>query len=183
MSPASLGVGEVAKRSGVAVSTLHYYEAQGLVSSERSAGNQRRYRREVLRRIAFMRAAQALGISLGEIDEALQRLPDQRTPTKADWTRLSSRWRAALDQRISDLQALRDRLSGCIGCGCLSLRACQLYNPEDAMSGMGPGPHRPGSRSRQAWIDDRVANGRAISPASRPRCPRQIRAVSFRQDP
>ncbi|MGB0135244.1 redox-sensitive transcriptional activator SoxR [Dokdonella sp.] len=146
MSHASLGVGEVAKRSGVAVSTLHFYETQGLISSERSAGNQRRYRREILRRIAFIRAAQALGISLGEIGEALQQLPDQRTPTKADWTRLSSHWRAALDQRIADLQALRDRLSGCIGCGCLSLRACQLYNADDAMAGLGPGPHRLAGR-------------------------------------
>lgn len=137
-----LGVGEVARRSGVAVSALHYYESQGLIASERSAGNQRRYRRDALRRIAFVRAAQVVGISLGEIAEALRQLPEQRTPTKADWTRLSSHWRAVLDQRIADLQSLRDKLLGCIGCGCLSLQACRLYNPEDALGVRGPGAQR-----------------------------------------
>jgi MerR family transcriptional regulator, redox-sensitive transcriptional activator SoxR len=143
---ALLGVGEVARRSGIAVSTLHFYETQGLLSSERSAGNQRRYRRDALRRVAFIRAAQAVGISLAEIAESLRQLPDQRTPTKADWQRLSSHWRAALDQRIADLQALRDDLQGCIGCGCLSLRACRLYNPQDALGRRGPGPQRLGKR-------------------------------------
>lgn len=142
-----LGVGEAARRSGIAVSTLHFYEAQGLLSSERSAGNQRRYRRDALRRIAFVRAAQAVGISLAEIAEALQQLPEQRTPTKADWSRLSSRWRESLDQRIADLQALRDDLQGCIGCGCLSLRACRLYNPKDTLGERGPGPQRLGRRA------------------------------------
>ncbi|SFN27692.1 redox-sensitive transcriptional activator SoxR [Dokdonella immobilis] len=137
-----LSVGEVARRSGVAVSTLHFYEARSLLSSERSAGNQRRYRRDALRRVAFIRTAQALGISLAEIAEALAELPEQRTPTKADWTRLSSRWRTSLDLRIANLQALRDKLDGCIGCGCLSLRACKLYNPGDDLGSGGPGPRR-----------------------------------------
>ena len=143
-----LGVGETARRSGIAVSTLHFYETQGLVSSERSAGNHRRYRRDALRRIAFVRAAQAVGVSLTEIAGALSQLPEQRTPTKADWARLSSQWRASLDQRIADLQALRDDLQGCIGCGCLSLRACRLYNPQDALGQCGPGPQRLGRRVR-----------------------------------
>ena len=141
---ALLSVGEVARRSGIAVSALHFYETRGLLASERSAGNQRRYRRDVLRRVAFIRAAQALGIGLGEIADALRQLPEQRTPTKADWARLSERWRAALDQRIAALQALRDELQGCIGCGCLSLRACRLYNPRDALAQRGPGAQRLG---------------------------------------
>jgi len=141
-----LSVGEVARRSGVAVSALHFYESQGLLSAERSRGNQRRYRRDVLRRVAFVRAAQMLGISLAEIAEVLQQLPQQRTPTKADWTRLSSRWRESLDQRIADLVTLRDQLQGCIGCGCLSLKACRLYNPADVLAGQGPGPRRLGQR-------------------------------------
>ena len=126
-----LAVGELAARSGVAVSALHYYESRGLIHAARSAGNQRRYPRAALRRVAFIRAAQQLGVGLAEIGEALAQLPEQRTPTKADWARLSSHWRAQLDARIAALQALRDRLDGCIGCGCLSLRACALYNPQD----------------------------------------------------
>lgn len=137
-----LGIGEVAKRSGVAISTLHYYEAQGLLASERSIGNQRRYARGILRRIAVIRVAQSLGVSLADIALALKTLPGQRTPTKADWTRLSSQWRTALSQRIEELTALRDRLQGCIGCGCLSLRACNLYNANDALAARGAGPQR-----------------------------------------
>jgi MerR family redox-sensitive transcriptional activator SoxR len=132
-------VGELAKRSGMAVSALHFYESRGLIEAERSAGNQRRYRRAVLRRLAFIRAAQQLGIGLIEIAEALKELPQQRTPNKADWTRLSSSWRARLDARIDALLALRDRLDGCIGCGCLSLRACSLANPDDLLSKSGTG--------------------------------------------
>jgi MerR family redox-sensitive transcriptional activator SoxR len=147
MGIALLSVGDVSRRSGVAVSTLHFYEAQGLLSSARTAGNQRRYQRDVLRRVAFVRAAQALGISLGEVARALQALPQQRTPTKADWARLSMQWRAELDQRIADLQALRDQLQSCIGCGCLSLRACRLYNPDDALGRRGPGAQRLGGRT------------------------------------
>lgn len=143
-----LSVGELARRSGAPVSTLHYYEARGLLSCERSAGNQRRYRRNALRRVAFIRTAQALGISLADIADALAGLPERRTPTRDDWARLSSRWRASLDQRIAGLQALRDTLDGCIGCGCLSLRACKLYNPDDTLGASGPGPRRLGHQSR-----------------------------------
>lgn len=137
-----LSVGELAGRAGVAVSALHYYESRGLIRSQRSAGNQRRYARAELRRVAFIRAAQQLGIGLAEIGEALAALPDGRTPTKADWARLSARWRERLDARIAALQALRDKLDGCIGCGCLSLRACALYNPQDTCAQQGSGAQR-----------------------------------------
>ena len=134
-----LTVGQVASRSGVAVSALHFYEAEGLIRSTRTAGNQRRYPREVLRRVAFIRASQAVGIPLRRIKEALDRLPDERTPTRRDWERLSAAWRDDLDQRITALQHLRDRLTGCIGCGCLSLRVCQLSNPNDVAAAEGAG--------------------------------------------
>ena len=137
-----LSVGELAGRAGVAVSALHYYESRGLIRSQRSAGNQRRYARAELRRVAFIRAAQQLGIGLAEIGEALAALPDGRTPTKADWARLSAHWRERLDARIAALQALRDKLDGCIGCGCLSLRACALYNPQDTCAQTGSGAQR-----------------------------------------
>lgn len=137
-----LAIGDVARRSGVAVSTLHYYEARGLIAAQRSAGNQRRYRREVLRRIAFIRAAQQVGIGLEEIAAALAGLPQQRTPTKADWARLSGTWRARLDARIAALLQLRDTLGNCIGCGCLSLRTCRLYNAGDELARQGPGARR-----------------------------------------
>ncbi|TXC66745.1 redox-sensitive transcriptional activator SoxR [Piscinibacter aquaticus] len=137
-----ISVGELAERAGVAVSALHYYEARGLIHAQRSAGNQRRYPRATLRRVAFIRAAQQLGIGLAEIGDALAALPEQRTPTKADWARLSARWRERLDARIAALQALRDRLDGCIGCGCLSLRACALYNPGDDCAKQGSGARR-----------------------------------------
>ncbi|HET7793400.1 MAG TPA: redox-sensitive transcriptional activator SoxR [Rhizobacter sp.] len=138
----TLGVGEVARRSGVAVSTLHFYEAQGLITSTRSAGNQRRYARDVLRRVAFIRVAQRVGIGLAEIGEALARLPRGAAPTRADWERLSSAWRADLDQRIEQLERLRDTLDDCIGCGCLSIDRCKLRNPLDTLAAQGPGPHR-----------------------------------------
>jgi len=141
-NPSVLTVGEVASRAGVPISTLHYYESLGLIEADRSPGKQRRFRRATLRRIAFIRAAQQLGVGLAEIKEALARLPEQRTPTKADWARLSAAWSADLDERIAALQALRDRLAGCIGCGCLSLRACALYNPQDACASQGSGPRR-----------------------------------------
>lgn len=137
-----LTVGELAARTGVAVSALHYYESRGLIQAQRSAGNQRRYARAMLRRVAFIRAAQQLGVGLAEIAEALSALPDQRTPTKADWARLSARWRQQLEARIAALVALRDRLDGCIGCGCLSLRACALYNPDDQCAQQGSGAQR-----------------------------------------
>ena len=140
MAATMLSVGELAVRSGVAVSALHYYEARGLIRAGRSSGNQRRYERATLRRVAFIRAAQQLGIGLAEIAAALEQLPQQRTPTKADWARLSAAWRSRLEARIVALQALRDRLDGCIGCGCLSLRFCRLVNPDDAAGARGPGP-------------------------------------------
>jgi MerR family transcriptional regulator, redox-sensitive transcriptional activator SoxR len=134
-----LTVGQLAARSGVAVSALRFYEEQGLISARRTAGNQRRYPRATLRRVAFIRASQRVGIPLSRIAEALAGLPANRTPTVDDWARVSARWRADLDERISQLQRLRDRLTGCIGCGCLSLRICQLVNPDDALGGDGPG--------------------------------------------
>jgi MerR family transcriptional regulator, redox-sensitive transcriptional activator SoxR len=138
--PAKLSVGQLAARSGVAVSTLHFYEAQGLITSSRTAGNQRRYPRATLRRVAFIRASQRAGIPLRRIKGALDRLPSGRTPTRQDWARLSAAWREDVDQRISQLQALRDSLTGCIGCGCLSLKLCRLMNPDDVLGGEGPGP-------------------------------------------
>ena len=134
-----LTVGQVAARTGVAVSTLHFYEAKGLIHSWRNAGNQRRYARDVLRRVAVIKVAQRTGIPLAEIQSALSSLPENRTPTAADWKKLSARWHAALEARIASLTRLRDQLDGCIGCGCLSLKACPLRNPWDALGEEGPG--------------------------------------------
>ncbi len=134
--------GEVASRAGVAVSALHFYEREGLIESHRTSGNQRRYHRDMLRRIAFIRVSQSLGIPLKDIGEALDSLPDNKTPTKADWARLSSHWRKDLDARIDQLERLRDNLDGCIGCGCLSLKSCSLYNSTDWLANKGPGPQR-----------------------------------------
>lgn len=132
-------IGDLARRAGVAASALRFYEAEGLIAAGRSAGGRRVYPRSALRRVAFIRAAQAVGLTLDEIRAALAALPDQRTPTKEDWARLSARWRPILDDRIAALTRLRDTLSHCIGCGCLSLRSCALYNPGDAARGNGPG--------------------------------------------
>jgi MerR family redox-sensitive transcriptional activator SoxR len=137
-----LTVGELAERAGVSVSALHFYEREGLISSRRTAGNQRRYRRETLRRVALIRVAQRVGIPLAEIRQALARLPDGATPRKADWDRLSRSWRADLDARIADLEKLRDLFTDCIGCGCMSLRRCPLANPDDGLGLIGPGPRR-----------------------------------------
>jgi MerR family transcriptional regulator, redox-sensitive transcriptional activator SoxR len=136
-----LTIGQLSARSGVALSALRFYEGQGLISSRRTAGNQRRYPRAMLRRVAFIRASQRVGIPLGRIKDALDGLPANRTPTPADWARLSAQWRADLDDRIDQLQRLRDRLVGCIGCGCLSLASCRLVNPDDTLGAEGPGPH------------------------------------------
>ena len=136
---AHLTIGQLAERSGVATSALRYYEARGLISSERTAGNQRRYPQSTLRRIAFIRSAQRVGLSLEEVEDAMAVLPEGRTPTKADWTRLSRGWRPRLDAQIERLVRLRDNLDGCIGCGCLSLRRCALSNPGDAAAARGPG--------------------------------------------
>lgn len=139
--PAVLPIGEVARRSGIAVSALHFYERQGLIESLRTPGNQRRYARSVLRRVAVIKVAQRMGVPLAEIAEALQGLPRSRTPTQADWSALSARWREALDARIRGLTQLRDQIDGCIGCGCLSLKVCPLRNDGDCLADGGPGPH------------------------------------------
>lgn len=132
-------IGEVAERANVAPSALRFYEREGLISAVRSDGGQRRYHREVLRRVAFVRAAQKVGLTLDEIRAALGTLPDGRTPTSADWGRLSRQWRPLLDRRIAELQRVRDGLDSCIGCGCLSLKSCQLLNPGDVAAEEGPG--------------------------------------------
>ena len=134
-----LTIGEVARRSGFPQSALRYYEREGLVSAHRTSGGQRRYERSVLRRLAFVRAARTIGIGLDEVREALDRLPAGRTPTRADWTRLSRSWRRRLDEQITALEAMRDGLDSCIGCGCLSLRRCRLSNPDDRVAALGPG--------------------------------------------
>lgn len=135
-----MSIGEVAERTGVATSALRFYEREGLIRSRRNDGNQRRYPREVLRRVAFVKVAQTVGLDLEHIRSALATLPDERTPTKADWSTISRQWRPLLDQRIAELTRLRDELTDCIGCGCLSLRACALYNPADRAALNGPGP-------------------------------------------
>jgi MerR family transcriptional regulator, redox-sensitive transcriptional activator SoxR len=135
-------VGEVASRSGVAVSALHFYETKGLIRSHRTAGNQRRYSRDVLRRVAVIRVAQEIGLSLADIAAALASLPDCRTPTREDWRVLSESWAADLDRRILQMQKLRDGLTGCIGCGCMSLDRCPLHNAHDRLAAEGPGPRR-----------------------------------------
>jgi MerR family redox-sensitive transcriptional activator SoxR len=138
--PVELSVGEVARRSGVAVSTLHFYEAEGLIRSWRNQGNQRRYGREVLRRVAVIKVAQRAGIPLKAIGKALRALPGGRAPTAEDWKKLSAGWKADLNDRIARLTRLRDQLDGCIGCGCLSLGLCPLRNPWDRLAEQGPGP-------------------------------------------
>jgi len=139
METHELTPGEMARRSGVAVSALHFYEREGLITCRRTSGNQRRYPRETLRRVAFIRMSQRLGIPLSRIRDALATLPEDRVPTSKDWGRLSAGWRQDLDDRILHLQRLRDNLTGCIGCGCLSLKACRLANPSDVLADHGPG--------------------------------------------
>ncbi|WP_214402487.1 redox-sensitive transcriptional activator SoxR [Pseudonocardia lacus] len=134
-----LTIGEVVRRSGFPASALRYYEREGLLSTTRTSGGQRRYERSVLRRLAFIRAARTIGVGLDEVRDALARLPDGRTPNKADWTRLSRAWRGRLDEQIAALEAMRDGLDSCIGCGCLSLQRCKLSNPEDWIASRGPG--------------------------------------------
>ena len=140
MPEPDLSIGELAARAGLAHSALRFYETQGLITSTRTDGGQRRYHRDVLRRVAFVRVAQRVGLSLDEIRDALATLPSSRTPNKADWARLSQAWRPRLDEQIAVLEGLRDELTECIGCGCLSFRACALYNPGDAASQLGTGP-------------------------------------------
>lgn len=140
MSPEDLSIGELAARSGVATSALRYYEEKGLLDSARTHGNQRRYRRAALRRVSVIRAAQSVGLTLAEIERALAELPGGRTPTKSDWERMSLAWEAQLNRRIAELEAVRDDLASCIGCGCLSLESCALFNPADGAAALGSGP-------------------------------------------
>lgn len=141
MASSELTIGEVSARSGLAPSALRFYEQAGLISSHRTSGNQRRYERAMLRRIAFIRAGKAAGIPLERIRDALAALPEHRVPTRRDWERLSRAWRDDLDRRIAVLEALRGRLTTCIGCGCLSIDACDLLNPTDEAAALGAGAH------------------------------------------
>jgi MerR family transcriptional regulator, redox-sensitive transcriptional activator SoxR len=149
-----LSIGEVAARSGVATSALRFYETKGLIESERTDGNQRRYPRATLRRVALIRAGQEVGLSLAELAKALETLPHDKTPTKDDWERLSHSWRSRLDGQIAELIALRDELTDCIGCGCLSLKSCAIFNPGDAASGLGTGPRYLLGDSRASVVAD-----------------------------
>lgn len=151
-----LTIGELAARSGVAASALRYYEERGLIEPVRTSAGHRRYDRSVLRRIAFIVFAQKIGLSLEEIARELRRLPRNRVPTKANWERLGATWRSAIDERIAQLALLRDSLTSCIGCGCLSLRRCRLVNPGDEAARSGPGP-----REWQRGLPGRAANPRA----------------------
>ena len=136
----TISIGQLADRTGLSVSAIRFYETKRLVNAERNSGGQRRFRRSDIRRLSFVMAAQQLGFSISQIGEHLQGLPDQRTPTKADWERISKGFRTELEARITNLERLRDLLDGCIGCGCLSLKKCQLYNPGDRAARHGPGP-------------------------------------------
>ena len=146
-----LTIGEVSRRSGVAASALRFYEERGLISSERAGSGHRRYPRPVLRRIAFIVFAQRVGLTLAEIGAELSKLPPDRAPTKGDWSRLSRGWTARIDERIAELERLKLGLTGCIGCGCLSLERCKLANPDDRAAHLGPGP--------RYWIGDRPLGG------------------------
>jgi MerR family transcriptional regulator, redox-sensitive transcriptional activator SoxR len=146
-----LTIGEVSRRSGVAASALRFYEERGLISSERAGSGHRRYPRPVLRRIAFIVFAQRVGLTLDEIGAELARLPADHAPTRRDWSRLSSKWRARIDDRIAELERLKAGLTECIGCGCLSLDRCRLANPDDRIAARGPGP--------RYWIGDRPLGG------------------------
>lgn len=135
-----LSIGQVAHRTGVAVSAIRYYEAEGLLRSERNSGGQRRFQRAAIRRISFVLAAQKFGFSIARIRELLSELPDNRTPNEDDWRKIASEFRAELDAKIASLEKLRDNLDGCIGCGCLSMKKCGIYNAEDKVAASGTGP-------------------------------------------
>ncbi len=137
-----LSIGEVARRSGLAPSALRHYESLGLIASSRTAGDRRRYRRAVLRRLAVIRAAQHVGLSLEQVAVAFTGFAPEAAPTKKQWTRMAATWRPMLDERIANLQKVRDNLSSCVGCGCLSMTQCRLYNPSDTLAGSGSGPRR-----------------------------------------
>ena len=147
-------IGEIGHRTGVATSALRFYEEHGLIHSERNAAGHRRYHADVMRRVSFIRTAQRVGLSLGEIGQALASLPDQRTPTAKDWDRLASSWRPRLDDQIALLTRLRDQLDGCIGCGCLSLASCGLWNPDDAAAQLGQGPRYLISDDRPVQLEN-----------------------------
>jgi len=156
-----LTIGEVSSRSGVAASALRFYEQQGLIRSQRSAGGQRRYASDVLRRVAFIRVAQRVGVSLDEVRSALAELPDGRTPTRTDWRRLAQHWAPRLDAQIATLTRLRDQLDDCIGCGCLTLGSCALRNPHDAAASLGDGPrYLLGDTPADAGVVRRPPSGR-----------------------
>tara|TARA_R110002033_G_scaffold13714_11_gene40744 strand:+ start:4494 stop:4952 length:459 start_codon:yes stop_codon:yes gene_type:complete len=150
---AELSVGQVAKRCGINVSAIHFYEQKGLISSWRNQGNQRRYARDVIRRISLIKAAQQLGISLDEIHLAFASLPSGRTAIKEDWADLSNAWKQSLTQRIIKMQKLKDLLEGCIGCGCLSMKNCPLYNPDDLLAKQGPGPVLLNNQDTESRLD------------------------------
>lgn len=137
-----LSIGEIASRAGIAASAIRHYESIGLLTSSRSAGGQRRFPRSTLRRIAVIQAAQHVGLSLGEIREAFTQFPPDHAPTKREWTRLSHQWRPKLDAKIRELEQIRDGLNMCVGCGCLSMKQCAIYNPQDTLAKKGPGPQR-----------------------------------------
>ena len=170
MSTPLLSIGEVAERAGVATSALRYYESERLITSARSSVGQRRYSRDMLRRVAFIRVAQRVGLSLDDIRRAFRLLPEGRTPNKADWTRLSRSWRPVLDEQIAVLERLRDQLGSCIGCGCLSLKGCALYNPADQAARFGSGPRYlfgdpsagPGASSSSETARPAVASGQPM---------------------
>lgn len=149
-----LTIGELASRAGVATSALRFYETKGLIQSERTDGNQRRYPRATLRRVAVIRAGQEVGLSLSEISEAMEHLPHNKVPNRSDWARLSKSWQGRLDRQIAELIALRDDLTGCIGCGCLSLTTCAILNPGDAASRLGTGPRYLLGDKRVAGSDE-----------------------------
>ena len=140
LTESALSVGELASRCGVKVSTLHYYEERGLITSVRNSGNQRRFRKDVIRRVSLIKAAQKMGLTLQSIEEAFRDLPHDRTASMADWQKLSKTWRDDLNQRIAYLEQLRDHVTGCIGCGCLSMKKCPIYNADDKLASKGPGP-------------------------------------------
>ena len=150
--PNDLTIGELSSRSGVASSALRFYEGQGLITADRTSGNQRRYDRATLRRVALIQAGRAAGIPLEQIRSALKTLPSRRTPTRRDWERLSRGWRADIDRRIATLEALRNRLTTCIGCGCLSIDRCSLLNPDDEAASFGPGAHYLQRDSRRVSV-------------------------------
>lgn len=136
----ALTIGQVSERTGVATSALRFYEEQGLIHSERNAGNQRRYHRDVLRRVSFIRIAQQVGLSLGEIRDELSSLPENRTPDRHDWEKVARSWQPRLDAQIALIERMKHRITGCIGCGCLSMQACPMFNPDDELAAEGPGP-------------------------------------------